>query len=370
MEWDGQNPARAVGEWLIAVAQEAAALDPPHEFPTPRVMKDGRARSSPRCAGWAIIETLAGHKKEQETQGTLFDLFGDPGHCWPRINADERRLGWDGMGGEDTMGREQMCVDGGVVSGVELAHRELTGRILKVFYEVYNGPRAGFLESVYEKAMHLALGQAGISAQAQREIDVWFRGVCVGQFRADLLVEDRVILELKAVRQLDGAHQAQLLNYLRATEVEVGLLLNFGEKPEFKRLAFSNSRKRRPASNASETPSASSSPPPSDPRSRLPRLPLPIRVARLPRLPLPIRVARLPRLPLPIRVPRDHPRQENHQTNHERLRSFRADPELPLRPADAALAHRRGRAAREAHRAASSDVLLPRQESRSDNPVR
>jgi len=75
-------------------------------------------------------------------------------------------------------------------------------------------------------------------------VPVWFRGHAVGDFTADVLVEKKVLLELKAVRTLDSAHEAQLLNYLRATEIEVGLLFNFGIKPEFKRLAFDNSRKR------------------------------------------------------------------------------------------------------------------------------
>jgi len=122
-------------------------------------------------------------------------------------------------------------------------HRELTEKIIGVFYEVYNELGHGFLESVYEEAMAVALPQAGLKVERQVPLRVTFRGVVVGDFRADLLVESAVLLELKASRDIDPAHEAQLLNYLRATEIEVGLLLNFGPKPQFKRLVFENSRK-------------------------------------------------------------------------------------------------------------------------------
>jgi GxxExxY protein len=92
--------------------------------------------------------------------------------------------------------------------------------------------------------MLIALREAGLKAETQVPIAVYFRGNRVGDFRADLMVENSVLLELKAARALDPSHEAQLLNYLRATEIEVGLLMNFGIKPEFKRLAFDNQRKR------------------------------------------------------------------------------------------------------------------------------
>ena len=126
----------------------------------------------------------------------------------------------------------------------EIKHRELTYKIIGVFYDVYNELGHGFLESVYQKSLGLALNSAGY-ARWPVAIPVSFRGHEVGHFEGDMLVEKSVLLELKAVRTLDGSHQAQLLNYLRATEVEVGLLLNFGVKPEFKRLLFDNSRKLR-----------------------------------------------------------------------------------------------------------------------------
>ena len=125
----------------------------------------------------------------------------------------------------------------------ELKYRELTGQIIRVFYDVYNELGHGFLESVYQKSLRLALRSSGLNVCWPIAIPVWFRGQEVGHFEADMLVEKCVLLELKAVRTLEGSHQAQLLNYLRATDIEVGLLLNFGTRPEFKRLLFDNSRK-------------------------------------------------------------------------------------------------------------------------------
>ena len=120
----------------------------------------------------------------------------------------------------------------------------LTQKIIGVYYDVYNELGTGFLESVYQKSLALALESAGLTVCSRIDIPVWFRGHQVGRFEGDLLVEKCVLLELKAARALDSTHQAQLLNYLRATDIEVGLLLNFGPKPEFKRVAYDNSRKR------------------------------------------------------------------------------------------------------------------------------
>ena len=126
----------------------------------------------------------------------------------------------------------------------DFKHGVLTQKIIGVFYEVYNELGTGFLESVYQKSLVLALETAGFAVCSRVDIPVWFRGHQVGHFEGDLLVEQCVLLELKATRALDSSHQAQLLNYLRATGIEVGLLLNFGPKPEFKRLAFDNSKRR------------------------------------------------------------------------------------------------------------------------------
>jgi len=126
----------------------------------------------------------------------------------------------------------------------DFKYAELTQKIIGVFYEVYNELGPGFLESVYQKSLALALESAGLTTYSRIDIPVWFRGHQVGQFQGDLLVETCVLLELKAARALDSSHQAQLLNYLRATGIEVGLLLNFGPKPEFKRLVFDIYKRR------------------------------------------------------------------------------------------------------------------------------
>ncbi len=117
-----------------------------------------------------------------------------------------------------------------------LEHKELSSRILKCSYDVYNELGFGFLESVYENALNLALRQEGLAVSKQEAITVRFRGEVVGEFRADLLVEQKVILELKSSKAIEEVHLAQALNYLKATGLHVALVLNFGPKPEFKRL--------------------------------------------------------------------------------------------------------------------------------------
>ncbi len=123
-------------------------------------------------------------------------------------------------------------------------HFELTPKIIGVFYDVYNELGHGFLESTYAEALVMALQDSGLSAAREIPVPVWFRGRKVGLYCADLIVEGVVLLELKAARTLESAHEAQLLHYLRATEVEVGLLLNFGLRPQFRRLLSDNERKR------------------------------------------------------------------------------------------------------------------------------
>jgi GxxExxY protein len=124
-----------------------------------------------------------------------------------------------------------------------MKHQELTDRIICCFYTVYNQLGYGFLEKVYENAMLIELMKAGLKVRAQAPIVVKYGGLTVGEYQADLLIEELVIVELKATRTLAAEHQAQLLNYLRATKVEVGLLLNFGPKAEIKRLVFDNHKK-------------------------------------------------------------------------------------------------------------------------------
>lgn len=125
-----------------------------------------------------------------------------------------------------------------------LIHFELTEKIIGIFYEVYNELGHGFLESVYEQALGIAFAEHEIFFQRQVAVPVWFRGHQVGDFRADLLVENKVIVELKAGRAIETAWEKQLLNYLRATQIEVGLLLNFGSVPQFRRMVFDNERKK------------------------------------------------------------------------------------------------------------------------------
>jgi GxxExxY protein len=124
-----------------------------------------------------------------------------------------------------------------------LKHSELTDKIVGVFYDVYNELGHGFLESTYAESLMIALEEAGLSAVREVPVPVFFRRRKVGQYYADLIVGGLVLVESKAARALESAHEAQLLHYLRATEIEVGLLLNFGVRPQFRRLLFDNGRK-------------------------------------------------------------------------------------------------------------------------------
>jgi len=131
----------------------------------------------------------------------------------------------------------------------ELKHKETTHKIIGVFFDVYKELGHGFLESVYQRSLGLALESAGVKIRSPVKIPVWFRGQRVGQFEGDMLVEEVILLELKVARCMDRSHYAQLLNYLRATDIEVGLLLNFGLKPEFKRLILDNASKTNRCGN-------------------------------------------------------------------------------------------------------------------------
>jgi GxxExxY protein len=122
-------------------------------------------------------------------------------------------------------------------------HEDLTEQIIGAFYEVYKELGIGFLEKVYLEAMALVLKSKGLDVQSEVPIPVWFRGKKIGAYEADLVVNGVVLVELKAVKALDSSHEAQLLNYLRSTEIEVGLLLNFGSRPQVRRFAFENERK-------------------------------------------------------------------------------------------------------------------------------
>ena len=126
---------------------------------------------------------------------------------------------------------------------IDLQHGTITERIIGQFYNVYDALGHGFLESTYEEAMVIALRADGLRVDRQVPITVYFRGRAIGTYEADLIVESCVVVELIASRAIDSAHEAQLINLLRATGLEVGLLMNFGRRPAFKRLVFANDRK-------------------------------------------------------------------------------------------------------------------------------
>jgi GxxExxY protein len=119
-------------------------------------------------------------------------------------------------------------------------HSEITDIIIKAFYKVYNTLGYGFLEKVYENALLIELGREGLKARKQKRIIVHYDGFEAGEYYADIIVNDLIIIELKAAEFLCQEHEFQLINYLKATEIEVGLLLNFGRKPEIKRKVFAN----------------------------------------------------------------------------------------------------------------------------------
>ena len=126
------------------------------------------------------------------------------------------------------------------VQDTGLKHEQITKSVIGCAFEVINELGAGFLESVYEKALLLALRQKGLSAIPQHPVKVIFRGECVGDFYADIFVEEKVIVELKTVKTIAPEHQAQIINYLNATGIEVGLIINFGNpKLEYKRFTRS-----------------------------------------------------------------------------------------------------------------------------------
>ena len=122
-------------------------------------------------------------------------------------------------------------------------HSELTQAIIGAYYDVYNALGYGFLEKVYENALAIKLSQLEFDVQQQEPIHVHFAGHVVGAYYADLIVDNLVIVELKAVKTLGKEHEAQLMNYLKATKYEVGLLFNFGTEPRFVRKILDNNRK-------------------------------------------------------------------------------------------------------------------------------
>ena len=124
-----------------------------------------------------------------------------------------------------------------------MKHKELTEKIIKIYYKVYNALGYGFLEKIYENAMMIEFRKTAILAVSQSPIEVIYDDEIIGDYFADILVDGNVIIEIKAVKNMIVDHEAQLLNYLKATNIEVGLLLNFGPEPEIKRKVFDNFRK-------------------------------------------------------------------------------------------------------------------------------
>lgn len=122
-------------------------------------------------------------------------------------------------------------------------YSELSKRIIKVFYDVHNELGYGFSEKVYQRAYAIALRQDGMKVDEQVSIRVYFRGQLVGEFFADMIINDLILLELKAAEVIIEEFEAQLLNYLKSTEIEVGYVMNFGKSASFKRKVFDNERK-------------------------------------------------------------------------------------------------------------------------------
>ena len=129
------------------------------------------------------------------------------------------------------------------ISKMQLLQKDLTNKIIEAYYDVYNILGFGFLEKVYQNAMFLELRERGFYVEAQKQIKVNFKSVFVGEYYADFFINEKVIVELKAAECLVKENEAQLINYLRGTDIEVGILFNFGKKPEFIRKIFTNDLK-------------------------------------------------------------------------------------------------------------------------------
>ena len=124
-----------------------------------------------------------------------------------------------------------------------MIYQETTSKIIGCFYEVYNNLGFGFLEKVYENALYQELMDQGLSCRRHVPITVFYKGKTVGDYYADIIVEGKIILELKAAESLAEEHELQIINYLKATNIEIGLLLNFGKEPQIKRKILTNDRK-------------------------------------------------------------------------------------------------------------------------------
>lgn len=127
---------------------------------------------------------------------------------------------------------------------MQLLHEEITAKIIKSYFKVYNTLGYGFLEKVYENAMAIELRKNGLEIKCQYPITVLYESVAVGEYFADIIVNGKVVIELKAAKEISEEHECQLINYLKATNIELGLLLNFGKEAEYKRKVFMNEYKR------------------------------------------------------------------------------------------------------------------------------
>ena len=125
-----------------------------------------------------------------------------------------------------------------------MLHEEKTDKIIGAFFKVYNNLGYGFLERVYQNSLLIELRKLGLHSETEKPVKVYYDGELVGDYRADIIVDNCIIIENKTAESLAEEHEFQLINYLKATEIEVGLLLNFGKKPEFKRKIFTNSKKK------------------------------------------------------------------------------------------------------------------------------
>ena len=157
------------------------------------------------------------------------------GHGSTRINTDRGKTPKENSCNPCPISKEVAVFTG--------KHAALTDRVIGAFYSVYNRLGYGFTEKVYENALALELRKLGLQVEQQKSIRVYYDGQVVGEYFADIVVNGAVILELKAIRQFSKEHEAQLLNYLKATTVEVGMLLNFGPKSDFRRKVYDNDRK-------------------------------------------------------------------------------------------------------------------------------
>ncbi|MFQ5754004.1 MAG: GxxExxY protein [bacterium] len=120
----------------------------------------------------------------------------------------------------------------------EFLYEKLTEKIIKCFYIVHDELGNGYLESVYETALMIELLDQGLKAESQKPLNVFYKGHLIGEFKADIVVENKVLIEVKAVSKLTPQHEAQIINYLKTTGIKIGLLVNFGEELEFKRRIF------------------------------------------------------------------------------------------------------------------------------------